>query len=531
MTENNLVEMTAIRKRQVIGEIIYNTELCCLVWKETGQPGQYTATTGTNNLIFGNREYTFYISRINSAIYLDVLANCKRFVTYNSSSLPDVAVLYQTIEGISDRRTDSIGEAIQNLQNVPPQCGILFTEYTRGGVVVGGSLEESWINKAREGGVVVGGHAPYEQTEFPEGGAILGGEAKVNQIVEFPEGGIIVGGETFADILISVGGGVVAGGQILFENTVPTSGGTVVGETAEYNSEYNIVGSGGVVANSNKYIWASVNGLKYTNTGPTLNTFKTTDIKSFTLNQDNQNIFWSDGVNIHKTSQFDPDDDVIIYTSVLSSSASIASSLVGMDYDGGLLVFVDGGDIIITDEIGTVISAFDYFGVVNAVAIDSTNNFLIVLQNFGFGFGGSKIVKYDLSTFTEIASAPDPRIDGGSDRLTIDRESELIFYGRSAGTDQAQLRIYKTDYGFTSETIVLPAGLSGGSTYDFDTDSNTKELFVWYKVGLQNLIEKMDYNGSNKTVIVPDVDTSFGLQSWLKINSKNNTAIIEYVPA
>lgn len=245
MVENNLVEMTIIRKRQVIGEIIKNTELCCLIWSETGQPRQYTATATTNILLLREKEYTFYISKINSGIYLDVITNCKRFVTYNSNSFSDVETLYQIIEGIADRRTNNIGETLQNLQNVPPQCGILFSEYTRGGIVTGGYSEEIWVNKAREGGVTIGGHSPYNQKAIPEGGAVLGGEARINPIIEFPEGGVVVGGETTPRQFIEISGGVVIGGNILFESTMLTSGGNFVGGKENLEIYYNVDTTGG----------------------------------------------------------------------------------------------------------------------------------------------------------------------------------------------------------------------------------------------------------------------------------------------
>jgi len=239
MAENNLVEIKNVRKRRLFLELIKNTEQCCMVWSKTLQPAQYTSD---------KYEYDFVITKINSVIYLDLFKNCVRLTTYSSDVFDDLVTLYDIIIKIEQRAIkDNVRETIKAFQSVPRVCGLYLTDYPRGGVVVGGTAEESWINKGREGGVVAGGHAPYNQYAYPSGGAVVGGEAKVRPFNEYPSGGVVVGGSASVTVKTTVGGGVVAGGSALFISNMPTSGGVVAAGAADRSYTATPPTSGGVV--------------------------------------------------------------------------------------------------------------------------------------------------------------------------------------------------------------------------------------------------------------------------------------------
>lgn len=546
MAENNLVEMTSIRKRQVIGEIIHNTELCCLVWNETGQPGQYTATTRANQLLLGDKKYTFYISRINSGIYLDVLVNCKRFVTYNSSSFPDVAVLYQIIEGISNRRTDNIGEAIQNLQNVPPQCGILFTEYTRGGIVVGGRAIKTYVNKKTDGGVIVGGHAPYEQTEFPEGGSVIGGEAQINPTIEYPEGGIVVGGEVLENILTTVSGGVVTGGSVVFELTMPTSGGMVVGESAEIDFVYNLDTTGGVVTKlsfaervlwMNEVNWPTDANLSYSDLEITqIDLYRDIPIdfsqygqSRFALDPVNDRIFWQGltNPNVYVATQTDSSSAIKIFDGPTFTSGA------GLDYDPSaeLLAFshrtVSDANptqyIMQTD--GTIVDSFTNNGdgifsgdIVRANCLDCANDFIFVLVTIQGG--SSRIEKWSLTTLTRLTNSSPI---SGSDIMEIDRDQQLLFVATSGSPSV----VTSYDYDYNLISIVIPYPVAE-NVYSIALDTKNQKLYASVLEGTTRKILRMDYDGSNRETI----RNNLGTVNNMEIQNNNfETAIVQHIPA
>jgi hypothetical protein len=233
MAEVNLVEIEYLRKERIILELIKNTSFCCIVWKQTIEPGQYTADTRNSVTLGDGPAFDFYISQINSGIYLDIFVDCVRLTTYSSLEYPDLSRLYDTIVGIESERDNDVKEAIQAFQNVERVCGILYTDYARGGVVVGGMAEDEVVFKGREGGVVVGGHAPYNQEPvIAEGGAVVGGEAKVTPYNEETFGGVVTGGSAFDEFILPSGGGVVAGGSALFETLFTGVGGVVAGGSA-----------------------------------------------------------------------------------------------------------------------------------------------------------------------------------------------------------------------------------------------------------------------------------------------------------
>lgn len=523
MAENNLVEATAIRKRQVIGEIIKNTEFCCLVWKETGQRGQYTASTRGQILLIGDKEYSFYISKINSGIYLDVLTNCRRFVTYDSFNFPDVLTLYNIIEGIAERRVENITEAIQNLQSVPPRCGILYTEYARGGIVTGGKSQRSVIRKGTEGGIEVGGHAPYNQVADSTGGASIGGEAKVNPIIELPEGGISVGGSTNADQIIYGSGGIEVGGSVLFETNLIGSGGVVSGgEIPETTVTYDFIGLGGVQIEQGTYAWYSFSD---STSGTILysvsyNGFETQyfynslyNLEKFAVDSQNKRIFYIDSNNqIHRSSQLDSSNDTII--------GSVTYTYANIDYDNGYLAYQNGGNLIVADDNGNVISTFAYpSGGLHAIAVDGTNEHIYLSLYIG-GFLGYRLRKYDLKTFTQLGDHP-ISTPFAANRLAIDRKSGILFYSSGGGVEWGNIQIFRLDTNFTFETF-FSFGFQGG-IYDFDPDISSNKLIVWLRdsAGISGPIYRivsMNYDGSDQTLIRSTSYPTIFQRLWIEAN-------------
>ena len=534
MDENNLLEIEFLRRERIIFELIKNTGSCCVVWRETAQPGQYTTDTTGSISLAGDRSFTFYISLINSTVYLDVFTNCKRLTTYNSEEYPSLIRLYDTIIGIEQNAIGKMKDAVLAFNKVPRVCGIFYTDYAHGGVVVGGGTEVKTVIKGREGGVIAGGHAPYNQVAEASGGSTMSGEAKVTPYIESPEGGILTSGEAVMEMFLPTGGGVTIGGSALFEITISTSGGTIAGGEAKvFGKRTDESGSGGVILGHEQYLWLSGFSLgtftevdlNYMNSsGSSLNGVPVSgDLENFVLDPENRRFFWSDRNNIHRTSQIDYNDDAIIYATGGRSFT--------MDYDNGVLAFQQGGSIVLTDADGTAINSITPFGVFYGMAVDTTNDLLFVSRNLGVAFGGTKITRYTLSTLTEESNHP-PSYPGtiAPERVVADRDSKVIFYGLRAGALQGNMRIYKLAYDFSSEEIINPGGGSG-QTLGFDVDEQEKKLFVWYKKNTEHFVTKMDYDGSNEEIVHEGHFGSGSFVAWLRVNSPVDFAIVEHIPA
>jgi hypothetical protein len=305
--------------------------------------------------------------------------------------------------------------------------------------------------------------------------------------------------------------------------------------------DQHLVTDGGVVVGDDKFLWYSESlpdasgdyfgDVFYFNQefGTKTNVPLTDppNLYTFTLDRFNKRIFWidEDGL-VHRTSQKDVSDDVVIYS--VPSPALFAKQI---DYDKGRLVINDpvNNQVLILDDNGTVISSLDYgggtsyIGFPQAFGIDTTNDLLIMGHNFGIGFGNNQVVKFTLSTMTEIARHPatdEPR------RIALDRKNGWIFYGTDGGTTNS--RIYKLDYAYTAETQAYTQ--PGEDQYAWDVDIEAQKLYVLEDAsGNTGQIIRNDYDGSNYEVMTTDAIAAGTFAAFLEVNWPIDFADVEVI--